>query len=781
MPTLTMGSTARYTWLLDYTITQDVMTNESTIAYVLKIRRDTAAGNGSWWNGPNRTFTVTVDGTADAENTYAADFRVASPITFVTGSKVIAHNSDGTHSPVSVTTAVSGPAVSVNFPIPLSFTQSISLPTIPRAASSITRTSGTQTGSSTTLSLSPLVSSFYYVLKYKSPATGSWTTIGSSSGIAGSSWPYSTTIAHAQIPNAGSGTIQFQVTTLDSSGGTQIGSPAEASFTYTVPSGVMPTAAAPSLWEEGATTAGLSTITNSGAVFAQGWSKLKPTFASSPGTGASVVTDIVTVAGVSGNTTSGVAFANVVTSQGSGATFDVAVTDSRSRVDHETGTVSPAVHRWSLPVANAGSAVVTPTSTTQTIALSGLQAATTSFYLSGAQRNTLQTRVGYRDRTTAGAWSYGSWTTQTLSTSDGTDNAYAPGSSITVATGLDPSHEYEVTLQVRDAFGAASTNYSTGLPYVESSILVPAQNVLVSLDGNTRVGIKKIPTQGSVDISGEVYVDDQIYQNGTHPVIDTSTNVTGQVSAATTSAQGKVELATDAETQTGTDATRAITPANLSARTATTSRSGIAELATDAEAIAGSDTGRVLTPSNLKAVITRSVGLVKVIPSSVGSGASVDADGEITFTNCASLQLNGVFSSAYRRYRIVIEIESLTANGTLYLRMRNSGSDNTSSVYRYTRDYGFGSSPAAPSNTNVSQIEIPGGTSSYHAADIEVFSPAQGQNTGLTALATSLLSSGSMAPSQLAGMFVGSNTFDGISIYSNNGNMYGHAAVYALA
>lgn len=63
--------------------------------------------------------------------------------------------------------------------------------------------------------------------------------------------------------------------------------------------------------------------------------------------------------------------------------------------------------------------------------------------------------------------------------------------------------------------------------------------------------------------------------------------------AATTSAAGPVELATDAEVQTGTDTTRAITPANLQACTATTTRKGVAELATTAEVQTGTDAARV--------------------------------------------------------------------------------------------------------------------------------------------------------------------------------------------
>lgn len=70
---------------------------------------------------------------------------------------------------------------------------------------------------------------------------------------------------------------------------------------------------------------------------------------------------------------------------------------------------------------------------------------------------------------------------------------------------------------------------------------------------------------------------------------------------ATTTRTGVVELATDAETQTGTDTARAITPSNLSARTATTTRTGVVELATDAETQTGTDTARAITPSNLSA------------------------------------------------------------------------------------------------------------------------------------------------------------------------------------
>lgn len=78
---------------------------------------------------------------------------------------------------------------------------------------------------------------------------------------------------------------------------------------------------------------------------------------------------------------------------------------------------------------------------------------------------------------------------------------------------------------------------------------------------------------------------------------------------ASTTVKGKVELATDGETTTGTDTTRAITPSNLAAAAGTfvpaasTTVQGKVELATDAETITGTDTARAITPASLVAAL----------------------------------------------------------------------------------------------------------------------------------------------------------------------------------
>jgi microcystin-dependent protein len=74
---------------------------------------------------------------------------------------------------------------------------------------------------------------------------------------------------------------------------------------------------------------------------------------------------------------------------------------------------------------------------------------------------------------------------------------------------------------------------------------------------------------------------------------------------ASTERQGVIELATIGETQTGTDAVRAITPVTLSARIATEARTGLVSIATQVEADAGMDDQHAITAKKLAQRLTR--------------------------------------------------------------------------------------------------------------------------------------------------------------------------------
>lgn len=79
--------------------------------------------------------------------------------------------------------------------------------------------------------------------------------------------------------------------------------------------------------------------------------------------------------------------------------------------------------------------------------------------------------------------------------------------------------------------------------------------------------------------------------------------------AATDAQKGVVELATNAEVATGTDAGRAVTPAGLASLVASETVKGIVELATNAEALTGTDTARAVTPANIKPLLDAKLAL----------------------------------------------------------------------------------------------------------------------------------------------------------------------------
>jgi len=125
---------------------------------------------------------------------------------------------------------------------------------------------------------------------------------------------------------------------------------------------------------------------------------------------------------------------------------------------------------------------------------------------------------------------------------------------------------------------------------------------------------------------------------------------------ASATVKGKVELATDAETITGTDTVRATTPANIAAAlasyvpAASDTVSGKVELATDAETITGTDAVRAVTPHGLTAASTT---LVPSASTSTAGRIQIATNAEtITGTNTTKAltpdDLRHIFKAAYK-------------------------------------------------------------------------------------------------------------------------------------
>lgn len=104
-------------------------------------------------------------------------------------------------------------------------------------------------------------------------------------------------------------------------------------------------------------------------------------------------------------------------------------------------------------------------------------------------------------------------------------------------------------------------------------------------------GIAELATQGETDAGTD---DERI-------VTPLKLGNLPQLQQATTTSLGIAEIATQSQTNNGTNDDVIVTPLKLEGRTATTGRSGVVELATQAEVDAGTDTDRAVTPATLAA------------------------------------------------------------------------------------------------------------------------------------------------------------------------------------
>jgi hypothetical protein len=157
-----------------------------------------------------------------------------------------------------------------------------------------------------------------------------------------------------------------------------------------------------------------------------------------------------------------------------------------------------------------------------------------------------------------------------------------------------------------------------------------------------------------------------------------------------------------------------------------------------------------------------------------------------SFTSATSVSLpTNTFSATYRNYRIFLQITSLTADSTLTMRLRASGSDNTTANYR-TAGVGITSVANTANVTGNAQTswnfaEQDAGLNGYVLV-CDVFSPQVATFTALTAqygyFAQTPAGYQSVATSN---HFDASTQFDSLSFISSTGSLTGVYRVYGYA
>ena len=112
-------------------------------------------------------------------------------------------------------------------------------------------------------------------------------------------------------------------------------------------------------------------------------------------------------------------------------------------------------------------------------------------------------------------------------------------------------------------------------------------------------------------------------------------------------------------------------------------------------------------------------GLDLITPTSIAySGGTASASGgQVTFNSVTSVSLNGIFSSSYQNYRIMIVLSGASTYMGIALRTRASGADNGSDYYVQYHYASGTTNTASRSATTYASVGYTG-TSSLSVTDI---------------------------------------------------------------
>jgi hypothetical protein len=177
------------------------------------------------------------------------------------------------------------------------------------------------------------------------------------------------------------------------------------------------------------------------------------------------------------------------------------------------------------------------------------------------------------------------------------------------------------------------------------------------------------------------------------------------------------------------------------------------------------------------------MGLRNVVPTSVqvGSGsATVNANGTVSFSGATAISLNGVFTSAYRNYKIIVNINTISATSNLRLRLRNAGTDITTAnhfqgglVSRANGTGAFSIAAATDSGFYINYL-----LSGYPAnSEVNVYAPEVNQITSVSAISNGVESS-QISMVSIAGQQSAASVADGFTIFPATGNLAGTVQVY---
>ena len=173
-------------------------------------------------------------------------------------------------------------------------------------------------------------------------------------------------------------------------------------------------------------------------------------------------------------------------------------------------------------------------------------------------------------------------------------------------------------------------------------------------------------------------------------------------------------------------------------------------------------------------------GLVLVTSTSTANtgGTVTTSGGRVTVAGSSSVSLNGVFTSTYHNYLILIDtLETAAGPNSISLRLRAAGSDTSSSTYYAGTIYGtyLGTSGGSSAYNPASSFPVmSGSTAKKQMSKIEVFSPQAATITTFHSLQVAY-----DAQLNYGGYQDGATQYDGFTIFMTTSNFSGNITVYA--
>jgi LysM repeat protein len=176
-------------------------------------------------------------------------------------------------------------------------------------------------------------------------------------------------------------------------------------------------------------------------------------------------------------------------------------------------------------------------------------------------------------------------------------------------------------------------------------------------------------------------------------------------------------------------------------------------------------------------------GMKLIVPSSVtvGSGTgSVATQGTVTFSGASSVSLNGVFTSTYDNYRIIMQLTP-TASDAFRVRLRNAGTDETAAQYnnaffnvRVNNTSGVSAANASATSATFESIVA----NFKNSLSMDIFGPKLTEYTSASALLHMGISA-SDAKMYFGGFQLSNSTsYDSITWLMSSGTMTGNVRIY---